>query len=475
MLSLLLLLPLASVIFLNLPIGKWVRGTALYFALILPIVQISLLLFGNIAPGAIAPFYEKTVKLGLLFDDTSALMLLIIGILVFCSVIVGNFLAESEYSKFKFMNLVILTLLAMNGTVLTSDLFSLYIFIEITAIASFILIAMNKDLFGFEGAFKYVVISTIATLLMLSGIAIVLMVTGESSFSAAKAALQSLDSCHVIKLAIVLFLVGLFLKSGMVPFHGWVPDAYVAAPPAVAILLAGCATKIGGLYSLLRVFDSVFTINFQIQSVLLAVGLISAIIGALGALAQNDMKRLLAYSSISQMGYILLGIGVGTPLGKAGALFHFFNHSILKGLLFTNSSAVENQTKTRDLEKLKGLGSRMPITAVTSVIGSLSTAGIPPLSGFWSKLIILIALWKAGFYTLVLFAALISLLTLSYFLSMQRQLFFGKDSVVWKDVKEADFSLVFPALLLASITVGVGVLFPYIVGSIILPFKGSIL
>jgi formate hydrogenlyase subunit 3/multisubunit Na+/H+ antiporter MnhD subunit len=264
-------------------------------------------------------------------------------------------------------------------------------------------------------------------------------------------------------------VVGILLKCGMIPFHGWVPDSYMAAPPAVSVFFAGIVTKASGIYVIFRTVTSVLAGQLVLLKVILAVGLVSIVLGALGALAQKDLKRMLAYSSISQMGYMLIGVGSGSPLGMAGALFHFFNHAVFKASLFVNAAAIEQRTGTRDMEALRGLGNRMPITALTSVIASLSTAGIPPLSGFWSKVIILLAAWRAGYTAVAVVGALASLLTLAYMLGFQHRVFFRKEEDVWQQVTEADWELVAPALLLCVITVGMGLFFPYVVGSIFLP------
>jgi multicomponent Na+:H+ antiporter subunit D len=208
--------------------------------------------------------------------------------------------------------------------------------------------------------------------------------------------------------------------------------------------------------------------------VLLVVGLLSILVGAVVALAQKDFKRMLAYSSISQVGYIILGVGAGSALGFAGAVFHIFNHAVFKSLLFVNSAAVEQQTGTRDMDQLGGISAKMPITGFTSVLAMLSTAGIPPLSGFWSKLLIILAVWKAGHEGYAAAAILASLLTLAYFLSMQRRVFFGKPSAACNDLKEAGAFAVLPALMLAAITVGLGLAAPWLFDTFLVPV-GSIL
>jgi multicomponent Na+:H+ antiporter subunit D len=169
---------------------------------------------------------------------------------------------------------------------------------------------------------------------------------------------------------------------------------------------------------------------------------------------------MLGYSSISQMGYIMLGFATGTPIGILGGLFHLINHGIFKSLLFLNAGTIESVTGTKQLDKMQGIGNRMPITAVTSTIGALSTAGIPPLNGFWSKLFIIIALVQSGWKITAGLAVLASILTLWYFLILQRKTFFCSGSDVWNNVKEPSFWMSFSVIILALLCIISGIFYP---------------
>ena len=188
--------------------------------------------------------------------------------------------------------------------------------------------------------------------------------------------------------------------------------------------------------------------------------------GALAAIGQKDIKRMLAYSSISQMGYIILGLGAGTKLGIFAALFHFLNHALFKGQLFVNAAAVEEQVGSRDMQKMGGLAQNMPVTGTTALLASLSAAGIPPLAGFWSKLFIIMALWLTGHYTYAIIAVLTSVITLGYFLALQRQVFFGKIREELCNIREANIYVVLPAVILSSLTVFIGLCFPLVMSLI---------
>ncbi len=196
----------------------------------------------------------------------------------------------------------------------------------------------------------------------------------------------------------------------------------------------------------------------MILQLLCILGVVSMIIGVLLALYQWDYKRLLAYHSISQIGYIILGIGLGTPLGILGGLFHLINHSIFKSLLFLTSGAVEYATGTRDLRQMGGLKNKMPTTATTSLIASMSIAGVPPLNGFWSKLIIILACIQTGRYWLGFIAVIGSLLTLASFLKVQKYAFFGPLNPKLEHVKEVPFSMRISMIILAIFCILMGLL-----------------
>ena len=199
------------------------------------------------------------------------------------------------------------------------------------------------------------------------------------------------------------------------------------------------------------------------------------VVGALLALGQKDFKRLLAYSSISQIGYIIFAFGLGTPIGFLGALFHLFNHSVFKSLLFLNSGAVVYATGNRDLEKMGGLSQKMPVTGTTSLIASMSISGIPPFSGFWSKLIIIIAAIQAGQFIFAFIAILVSIITLAYYLKVQKLAFFGELRQEWERVKEVPFPMKLSMVILSIICLVGGLLLIPAISEVFLKAAGDVL
>ena len=363
-----------------------------------------------------------------------------------------------------FTNLLMVMLLGMNGMLLVRDLFSLYVFMEVTGIASFVMIGMYKSTRDLEGAFKYMVLSMLATIFILTGLSLLFIKAGGLSFDLLGPALVegAADAKTLLCWAALILLVsGYAIKSGVVPFHSWLPDAYESADTAVSIMLSGIVTKIAGVYSIL-VLVRLFPGNMALRVTLLVLGLLTITIGALLALEQQSFKRIAAYSSVSQMGYILLGFAADTRLGVVAGLLYLLTHALAKTALFANAAALEKRLGTLNVDEMGGLQARMPVTAFSSVAALLSIAGVPPLAGFWSKLLVLIALWSAGLRGVAAAALLLSILSGAYFLRLQKKAFFGKLNPRWNAVAEITGGIKVSELLLSVATVAIGLLFPLV-------------
>lgn len=261
MLSLIILVPLLLIVILNLPL-KGLRGNVAFLAAsalclvqsLLPLLYPVFVKSTYIDP--VAQFFNFTLYI----DQLSLILLCTIGIVAFTSLLVANSTIDQPRRKFHFINLLLTALVGMNTTVAVTDLFSLYVFIEITALSFFVLIALYKDLPAIEGTFKYLMLSAVATVFMLTSIACFLLATGGTSFSIVHSSFSNTADNPLVKVAAGLFLCGLLIKSGLMPFHGWLPDAYSAAPAPVSVLLAGIVTKITGVYALIRLTTSVFVL-----------------------------------------------------------------------------------------------------------------------------------------------------------------------------------------------------------------------
>jgi multicomponent Na+:H+ antiporter subunit D len=359
----------------------------------------------------------------------------------------------------------------LNAMLLTRDLFSLYIFLEVASIASYVLVAFGLESDGIESSIKYLLLSAVATSMILLGIALIYMSTGALEFDSLKAILaaQGGDLHGIYLLTAALFIGGFGLKAALMPFHAWLPDAHPSAPAPISAMLSGVVIKVAGVYALARIFFYIFPGISRVYSVFLILGTLSMIAGAVLAYFQRDLKRMLAYSSISQIGYIMIGLGLGNPLGLIGALFHVFNHALFKSLLFLNSGAVQYRLGTRDIEEMGGLENRMPVTSITSVFGTLSIAGVPPFNGFFSKLFIILGALAAGRTVIAVLAILVSIFTLGYFLLIQRKVFFGKLNEKWQDIREAPFAMSCAVILLAAACLLSGIFFQSVTRGIVEP------
>ena len=406
-----------------------------------------------------SPWLGEAVNIRLALDGFSLLMLVAVALVGLAAALFSVDYMEHYGAKANYYALYLVMIAGMNGLVLATDLFGIYIFLEVAAVASYALVAFGRGPDELEAAFKYLMLSVVASAFVLGAISVLYGMTGGLDFAAVAMALRELNAGPVVGIAAAFLIAGFGLKAALVPFHSWLPDAHPSAPAPISAVLSGLLIKVSGVYALTRVFFGVFGLTPALSSVLMILGTVSLVVAAFLALGQKDMKRMLAYSSISQVGYVVLGLGIGTPLGIAGGLFHLFNHALAKGLLFLTSGSVQQATGTRDLGAMGGLAKRMPVTAATNLVGSLSIAGVPPFNGFWSKLIIIVALVQAGHPVFAVVAVLASVLTLWYYLILQRRAFFGKLDEKWAAVKEAPFWMTASTVLLALLCLGIGILF----------------
>jgi len=374
--------------------------------------------------------------IGMVLDGFSAFMLVTVNLVAFIVALYSINYMERFTAKWKFYTLFLLMLAGMNGVIITGDMFNLFVFLEIASVASYALVAFGTERHELEATFKYAVMGTIGSLFVLLGIVLLYSYTSTLNMADMASILAGKGEANIITMISVLFIMGFGLKAALVPFHAWLPDAHPSAPAPISAMLSGVLIKSLGIYALCRIFYNVLGLTPAVSSILMFLGTLSMVAGGLLALGQWDFKRLLAYSSISQVGYIILGFGIGTPLAILGALFHLFNHSLFKSLLFLNSGAIEYSTHTRDLQKMGGLAGKLPVTSTTNIIGSMSISGIPPFNGFWSKLLIIIAAVQAQKFTYAFWAVLVSILTIAMYMKVTKYALMGSLKKTMINIKE---------------------------------------
>jgi len=414
------------------------------------------------------------VGISLYCDGLTRLMLVTINLVSLMAAVFSIQYMRRYTSKGFYFCLFFLMVAGMNGVALAGDMFNFYVFLEVAAIASYALVAFGVESEELEASFKYLILGGLASTFVLFGIGILYNLTGTLNMAGIRGAMGGLAGNTALHVAAGFFIMGLGLKAAMVPFHAWLPDAHPSAPAPISAMLSGVLIKALGVYALARVFFSVLGPTTQYAAVLMTLGAISMLVGVLLAVGQWDFKRLLAYHSVSQMGYVVMALGIGgavlarggskTVAGLAifGGLFHLFNHAAFKSLLFLCSGATEYATGTRQLKELGGLAHRMPVTSGCCRVASLSIAGVPPFNGFWSKLIIIVAAVQAGYYGLGTLAALVAFLTLVSFIKVQRYVIGGELPERHAAVREVPASMCAPMVVLAVVCLTAGLLVPYL-------------
>jgi len=378
------------------------------------------------------------VGISLVADGLSRLMVVLVAAISLVALVFSIDYMARFTSPGLYYALFLLMLAGMNGVVLSGDVFNIFVFLEVASIASYALVAFGTESDELEAGFKYLVLGTIASTFVLVGIALTYNVTGQLNWAKVGEAIGAAGGATLpMYVAAAFFLMGFGLKAALVPFHAWLPDAHPSAPAPISAMLSGVLIKASGVYVLARMVFSVFDGDAGLGLILLVLGTLSMVLGGLMAIGQRDLKRLLAYSSISQVGYVVLAFGAAAVMHARGmeaaavgwavfgGLFHLVNHAVSKSLLFLCSGSVEYATGTRLLDRLDGLGGRMPLTAACLRVGALSISGVPPMGGFWSKLVIIGVLAYAAvrghwaFYIPAALAAATAAVTLAYYAKVQ--------------------------------------------------------
>lgn len=363
--------------------------------------------------------------LALVVDGLSAFMLVTVNLVASFVAVYSSGYMKKYTDKWKFYSLFFLMLSGINGVLVASDIFNLYVFMEIAAISAYFLVAFGTEAEELEASFKYAIMGSVASCFILLGVAFLYAHTSTLNLAGIAQAISATGPTKVLQFVSVLFLMGFGLKAALAPFHSWLAYAHSSAPAPVSAMLSGVLIKVLGIYAISRIFFSVFGASPQICQILISLGVLSMVIGAILAFGSTDIKRLFAYSTVSQIGYVVLALGVATPLAFVGAIFYIFNHSIVKSLLFLTSGSIERLTGTRELDKISGMVNKAPGTGYTALAGALSLCGVPPMGGFWAKLIIIFACVQAGRPVLALIAALVGVMTIAYYFRPMTSVLFG--------------------------------------------------
>ncbi|WP_135606375.1 NADH-quinone oxidoreductase subunit M [Methanococcoides sp. NM1] len=371
----------------------------------------------------------------------------------------GKSLSSSYHSLFN------LLVAGLNGTFLTGDIFNMFVFFEILLLSSCALVVANekggvtKSSDKMEATFKYLVLNMIGSIVMLIAVASLYATVGTLNMADLSVKISAMSAAgtlpwHIFAIAL-LFIVVFGNKAAIFPMHYWLPDVHPTAPSPISAMLSGVMIKVGA-YGMLRVFFLIFRdALFLFQPIIIFLALATIIIGAVSAVGQKDVKRLLAYSSVSQIGYVFLGIGFGTVYALAAALVFLVNHAIAKSMLFLTSGGIIHHAGTRDMTKMGGMMKTSPVMSVAFLIGTMSIAGLPPMGGFIAKFVLFDAGLLAEYYIPIAIALFFAVFTLFYMFRAWLLMFWGEIRDVEKygeySSHESSYMITIPIITLAAL------------------------
>ncbi|MET0117658.1 MAG: monovalent cation/H+ antiporter subunit D family protein [Sedimenticola sp.] len=360
----------------------------------------------------------------------------------------------------RFYAAFMLAFAGLAGIVATGDAFNVFVFLEISSLATYALISMGKDRRALNAAFNYLVMGTIGATFILIGIGFLYMMTGTLNMADLAARLPEVADTRTVRAGFAFLTVGIGLKLALFPLHLWLPNAYAYAPCSVTAFLAATATKVA-VYLLLRFMLQIFGVDFSLglmplDSLLLVLGLIGILSASMVAVYQGNIKRMFAYSSVAQIGYMVLGIGLATSTGVTSAILHLFNHALMKGALFLALGGIAYRIGSTTIKDFSGLGKTMPLTMAGIVLGGLSLIGVPSTVGFISKWYLVLATLEQGLWPVALLVLIGSILAVIYVWKLVEAAYFGTPEGP-VEVKEAPLSMLVPmwVLVVANIYFGI--------------------
>lgn len=392
---------------------------------------------------------------------------------------------ELPQKKVPFLAVTLLLLAGLTGMIVAGDLFNLYVFLEIASLSTYALVASGEK-HSAAAAFRYLQMGTIGASFYLLGVFFLYVETGSLNMRDVAEILLANGGGLVPFVALCFMIAGIGLKMALFPLHGWLPDAYTYAPSGATALLAATGTKVSA-YVLIRILFGVFGAHYvrDLHSVTTIIGWVAAggvIVGSIMAVAQKDLKRMLAYSSVSQIGYVGIGIGLASPLGVIGALLHILNHAVMKTCLFLVSGNILYQGGTREISQFDNrLRRLLPWTSASFTLAALAMIGIPPTTGFFSKWYLILASIERGNWLFVIIIATSSLLSAVYFFRILERMYLArkKDDMVSNETSPADpegiksrevpSSMLVPTLILAGSVLVLGLANAWIVDNLLRP------
>lgn len=335
-----------------------------------------------------------------------------------------------------------LCLLGLLGIALTGDIFNLFVFLEISSLSTYALISMGKNRKALTAAFSYLILGTIGATFFLIGVGFLFAASGSLNTADIANRFNTFEDMQLVETALIFMVMGIALKAAIFPLHSWLPNAYSQAPSTVSVFLSATATKVS-IYVLLRILYDLYPIQYWVDmllpQIMLSLGCVAVIYGSYRAWQQTEMKRLLAFSSVAQIGYIVIGFSLVNQLGLTAAIIHLFNHALIKATLFIGAGILLYRANTTELGSLRGLGKDMPWTFAAITLAGLSLIGVPGTVGFVTKWYLLEAAVEKGMWIVVITIVLGSVLAIGYVWKIVENLYFrSKRKTHIQDVHSGD-------------------------------------
>lgn len=366
---------------------------------------------------------------------------------------------HSDREKFYFYPFYFYLLTGVNGAFLTGDIFNLFVFFEVMLISSYVLIVHGGTGYQLRESFKYVVMNMVASAFFLVALAYLYATTGTLNMAHLGERVAELGQEGILNGVAIIFLFVFGAKGALFPLYFWLPKSYYGPPAAISALFGGLLTKVG-IYAIIRTFTLIFVHNPSFtHTIILYLAAGTMFFGVLGAVSQFDFKRILSFHIISQVGYMAMGLGVFSPLAIAGAIYYIAHHIIVKSALFLFAGATEKITGTTDLKKMGGLLKTHPWLGWLFFISAMSLAGIPPLSGFFSKFALILSAVQEQEYFIVAVALIVGVLTLFSMMKIFMYAFWREPTIKEEDINKKEmFGLLRPIIPLVVLTIGLGFL-----------------
>ncbi len=450
-------------------VGVWKKRIAYPLAIITTLTAVSLSFYGFIyvlINGTVRYHFggwRPAIGIEYVYDPLSSFVVLVINFITLM-VITHSYKPVSldlEVKQTSYCSVVMLLLTGFNGMVITGDLFNLYVFIEISSLAGYALIAVGEERAPFA-AFRYLIIGTIGASFYLLGVGYLYFMSGTLNMGDLAIIMPMIKDNPTILVALILIVIALCVKMAIFPMHGWLPDAYTYAPTSTSSLIAPIGTKVGA-YAMMRILFFVFGADYFSKELLvgdlIAIFACGGIIfGSVMAIAQKELKRMLAYSSVAQIGYIGLGIGLANPFGFIGAVLHLLNHAFMKAVLFFIAGNLRNRTGNSDITQFDdSYRKKYPWTMAAFTVGAFSMVGLPPLAGFFSKWYLALGTIEKAKWLYLAVILISSLLNAVYFFRIIEKVYLqsphnSKEKVEYEveiSRDEVSASMLIPALILA--------------------------